>query len=139
MVDPPPKTWVRIESVLPSERVDGVAAEPSVSATPEARLFVRNRLVAPKVIGPVSDKLWFPVGSSPAVPFAAIKPIFMVIAFAIVRSAPIGLRVSGVVALSKETVPVPNGPAVNDGPGRPFEFAPIKKLVLTPVNDVVPV
>jgi len=31
---------------------------------PEARLFVMFRPVAPSVIGPVSDRLWLPVGSS---------------------------------------------------------------------------
>ena len=90
------------------------------------------------MIGPVSVRLWFPVGSSPAVAFAVKKPNVMVMAFAIVRSAPIGLRVGG-VALSMVTVPVPNGPAVNDGPGSPFELAPMRKIVLTPFNDVSPV
>src|SRR4051812_12298360 len=125
-------------SVLPSESVDGVTAEPSVRATPEAKLFVMLRLVAPSVIGPVSVRLWFPVGSSPAVPFAVKKPHVIVMAFAIVRSAPMGLNVA-TDELSREMVPVPNGPAVNDGPGRAFELAPIRKFVLTPVNDVAPV
>src|SRR3954471_4433887 len=111
-------------SVLPREMVDGADAEPSVSATPEAKLFVMNRLVAPKLIGPVSDRLWFPVGSSPAVPFAVIKPKFMVIAFAIERSAPIGLSVGG-AALSMETVPEPKGPAAKGGPARIIELTPI--------------
>ena len=62
----------------------------------------------------------------------------MFMAFAIVRSAPIGLSV-GVAELFMVTVPVPNGPAVNDGPGSPFELAPMRKFVLTPFTDVLPV
>src|SRR3954471_16279990 len=138
MVDPPPATCVLIESVAPSEMVDGVAAEPSVSDTPVGRLLVMNRPVPPKVIGPVRNRLWYPVGSSPAVAFAVIKPKFIVMGFAIVRSAPIGLKVGG-GELSMETVPVPNGPAVDDGPGSPLELAAMRKLVLTPVSDVLPV
>ena len=103
--------------------------------------FSPTRPLAASETGPVSVRLCGPVGSWAAPALAAKNPVVMVIALETSRSAPSGIRIGGALELFMITVPIPNGPEVNDEPGRALEPAPRKAVTADepfPVRVVVP-